>query len=288
MNFIDISSWQYGLDLETLFRENPSLDGVIVKSSGGVSYVQTTCDPWVQYLHKHNKPFGFYHYLDDDGQHSSGAMEARYFVQNTKSYFGFGMPFADYEGEALNKGTKYLQEFLDTVYDLTTVRCGVYCSLSVVQSQDFSQISKNYPLWVAQYADMNPVSGFLDNPWQNGSVSPFPRYIIHQYTCCGHLNGWNGNFDFDKVYLSEEEWREMCGGNKPDELRGPDAVVISDILSNKYGIKEERARKLREAGYDPDRCQQKINEIYDMANRIKPIVKGNMDYLNSIVKVVRS
>ena len=286
MNFIDISSWQYGLDLDTLFKNN-NLDGVIVKSSGGVSYVQSTCDKWIQFLHKHNKPFGFYHYLNDDNQGASGALEARYFVQNTKSYFGFGMPFADYEGEALKKGTKYLLEFLETVYLLTNVRCGVYTSLSVIQSQDFSEIAKNYPLWVAQYADFNQVNGFLESPWLSGSVSPFNRFIIHQYTSCGHLKGWNGNLDFDKVYLTKEEWEEMCKGKKPDELKGPDATVVSEVLSGRYGTNEKRRKSLIEAGYDPDKVQKKINEIYELANQIRPILKGNMEYINSIVKVVK-
>lgn len=286
MNFIDISSWQYGLDLDTMFRENP-LDGVIVKSSGGVSYVQTTCDGWIQWLHKKGKPFGFYHYLNDDGQGASGALEARYFVQNTKSYFGLGMPFVDYEAEALSKGTKYLLEFLETVYLLTGVRCGVYCSLSVLKSQDFTEIAKHYPLWVAQYADMEPVYKFKETPWQNGSVAPFNRYIIHQYTSCGHLKGWNGNLDFDKVYLTEEEWRELCKGKTPESLKGPDATVISEVLMGRYGTNEKRRQNLIQAGYDPDKVQKKINEIYEMASKIKPIVKGNLEYLNSIVKVVK-
>ena len=35
MNLIDIASWQAGLDLEKLFRLNPTLDGVIVKLTQG-------------------------------------------------------------------------------------------------------------------------------------------------------------------------------------------------------------------------------------------------------------
>lgn len=295
MNYVDISSWQYGLSLDTLFGANPSLDGVIVKSSGGVSYVQTTCDAWVQWLIKNRKPWGFYHYLDDDGRKSSGAEEARFFVSQTRNYFGLGLPFADYEADAKQMGTGYLKEFLDTVYELTGVKAGVYCSLSVVQSQDFSAIAAaGYPLWVAQYPDYNPVYGFVDNPWQKGSYAPFARYIAHQYTSRGRLNGWGGNLDFDKVTVTAEEWEALAAGREepqpgpPAELKGPDPAVVSDLLDGRYGIGEERVRKLREAGYDPDKVQAKINELYGIAAKIRPLIEGNLSYLDSIIRIVRT
>ena len=232
MNFVDISSWQKGLDLSTLFRDNP-LDGVIVKTTGGVSYVQPTADPWIQWLHKNGKMWGFYHYLDDDGQHASGAMEARYFVDNTRSYFGLGVPFVDYEAQALNRGTKYLLEFLSTVYALTNVRCGVYTSLSVVQSQDFSQIAKDgYPLWVAQYASMDIVIGFQENPWQRGSVSPFPKYWMHQYSGNGRLQGYSGAIDLDKFYGTEEDWRRLAGKGEPTPTPAPASAPTTKTVED--------------------------------------------------------
>lgn len=292
MNFIDISSWQKGLDLSSLFALNP-IDGVIVKATGGVSYVQPTCDPWVQWLHKNGKPWGFYHYLDDDGQHASGAMEARYFVDNTRSYFGLGVPFVDYEANALNRGTKYLLEFLETVYALTNVRCGVYCSLSVIQSQDFSQITK-YPLWMAQYADMNIVNGFQENPWQRGSVSPFPKYWIHQYTGNGRLNGYSGALDLDKFYGTEEDWRRLAGKGEPSPtpvpstLKPADPGIVLRTLKDEFGIGEARRTALKKEGYDPDSVQETINRLYGIAGNVKKDIGKDMSYLNSILWIVRS
>ncbi len=44
LNFIDISSWQAGLDLAAVFAQNP-LDGVIVKATEKINYVNPHCDP---------------------------------------------------------------------------------------------------------------------------------------------------------------------------------------------------------------------------------------------------
>ena len=293
MNFIDISNWQKSIDLATVFAKNAALDGVIVKSTGGVSGVQATCDPWVQWLMANGKPWGFYHYLDEDYRGSTGKAEAEWFVKNTKNYFGHGMPFADYEAQAKSLGTGYLKEFLDTVYSLTGIKAGVYCSLTVVQSQNFSAIaSAGYPLWLAQYADMNP-TGIQENPWQKGSYAPFTKYIIQQYSSCGQLAGYGFRLDMDKVWLTRAEWDEMVKGSAPSPapmptvLKPADPEVVNAVLCNEYGINAERVRKLKEAGYDPDSVQAKINELYAIAAKVKPIIGNNLDYLGCIGQIMR-
>ena len=292
LNFIDISSWQKGLDLGAVFGKNASLDGVIVKSSGGSSYVQPTCDSWVQWLISHNRPWGFYHYLDDDYKHSSGKVEAEFWVKTCKNYFGKGVPWADYEHPAKDKGTKYLREFLDTVYSLTGVKPGVYCSLSVVQSQDFKEIaSAGYPLWVAQYANNNAVYGFQENPWQKGSVSPFDRYVMHQYTSCGYLNGFSGRLDFDKFYGSAGDWKALAMGKEPEPLKPVkpvDSEIINKILDGVLGVEGERVRRLEELGYSPSEVQKKVNELYNAAQCCKRYLSGNLDYLDAIGKILKS
>jgi len=293
MNFIDISSWQRGLDLSALFRQNP-IDGVIVKTSGGASYTQDTADPWIQWLIKNGKPWGFYHFLNDDWKGSSGKAEAEFFVSRCRSYFGKGMPFADYEASALSFGTYYLKAFLDTVYSLTGVKCGVYCSLSVIHEQDFSEIAKaGYPLWVAQYADSAVVNGFLETPWQSGSVSPFPKYVMHQYSGNGRLKGYANALDLDKYYGTKEDWAKMLSnGYSPSpeptpERKSVNPSVVADILAGRFGTGVERVERLSREGFDPVECQNKVNEVYGIAQSCKKYINGNEDYLNSIIKVVK-
>lgn len=285
MNLIDIASYQGGMDLDAMFQKNAALDGVIVKATEGVGYVNPYCDGWVQTLRRLGKPWGFYHYLSG----GDPIAEADYLWKNTKNYFGEGIPCADYEGDALKAGTGYLKRFLDRIYELSGVKPFVYCSLSVVQSQDFYAIANaGYQLWLAQYANYNPVDGFQDRPWQSGSVKPFSRYVMHQYTSNGRLNGWDKGLDFDQYAGSYAEWLETArGGEAPAPSHGVDPVVVGDVLHGKYGIGMERVRLLTEAGYDPEAVQNKVNELYGIAQSCYKYARGNMEYINDIVYIMR-
>lgn len=293
MNLIDISSWQKGVDLSALFATNP-LDGVVVKATQGTGYVNPEYAGWVKWLSDHDKPFGFYHYCDG----SDADAEATHFYNTVKPYIGKGIPVADYEGEALLKGTSWLKRFLDRFYALSGVRAMIYCSLSVVREQPFDALT-DHPLWVAQYADMNPVYGFVDKPWQRGSVAPFTSYAMHQYTSCGRLNGYNGNLDFDQFCGSYALWLEMARGEAqptptpastptPITLKPADPQIVLAVLKNEYGIGQERVNKLRAAGYDPADVQTTINRVYGIANKVKQDIGNDMKYLNSILWIARS
>ena len=215
--------------------------------------------------------------------------EARFYVESVKPWLGKAALAVDYEGETLKKGTGYLKACLDEVFRLTGIRPFVYCSqVSCLEAQDFSAVAAaGYPLWVAQYADYNPVRGFLADPWHRGSPSPFPAYAMRQYTSCGRLNGWGKNLDFDLFYGSAEDWKALCG-IAPAALKGPDPRVVADVLAGRYGIGAQRIAGLRAAGYDPNKVQAKIDELYAAAFKIKPLLAGNMDYLDSIMQIVRT
>lgn len=291
MNLIDISSWQHGLDLAGLFSQNPDLDGVMVKLTQGTGYVNPDANAWITWLTLNRKPFGTYHYLDGSG----ATAEAQHYAAEAKKWPG-GVLAIDYEDAVLRNGTGYLKECLDEVYRLTGIRPLVYCSqISALEAQNFSAIAAaGYKLWVAQYADFSPVYGFLETPWHKGSVAPFKSYVMQQYTSCGVLDGWKSYLDLDKYFGTAEEWRAMCGARPapepapPAELKGPDPVVVSEVLMNRYGVGQERIAKLKEAGYDPQKVQAKIDELYAVAFKVKPLVAGNMEYMNSIVKIVKT
>lgn len=288
MNFIDIASWQKGISLPTLFAEN-NLDGVIVKATEGEKYTNPEYSAWTQWLHDNGKPFGVYHFCDG----LSAVAEAKHFYAVVKPYIGIAVPFADYEYPATNQGTQWLKTFLNTFYELSGIKCPVYCSLSVIQSQDFTAIANDgYQLWLAQYADMKPVNGFIDNPWQKGSVSPFPKYVMHQYTSCGQLKGWSGRLDFDLFYGSVTDWNAMAGADKPQPapvvLKDADPQIVAAVLNGDYGIGNERVQKLTAAGYNADSVQKKINELYGIAANCKKYCAGQMGYLDSIVRLIRT
>lgn len=295
MNFIDIASWQHGLDLSAVYRQNPNLDGVIVKVSQHTKYVNPDAKAWLDWLLANGKPAGTYHYLDLYGAEA----EAQHYVESVKPWLGSVALAIDYEGNTVRKGAAYLKACLDEVYRLTGVKPFVYVSQSFIATGGFKDIaSAGYPLWLAQYADKNTVNGFLEKPWQKGSVSPWAKISMQQYTECGRLSGWKDNLDFDKFFGTAADWAALYGGSAqpepapapapaPAKLKGPDPVVVNEIISNKFGVGAAREKKLREAGYDPQKCQAKVNELYGVAAKIKPLLAGNMDYINSIIKIVR-
>ena len=288
MNFIDIASHQAGINLPVMFSEN-NLDGVIVKATQGTSYVNPYFGEWSAWLNGNQKPWGTYHYcIGEDAK-----AEAQFFYNAVKPFIGTVVPAADYEEQsAMQRGTVWLKEFLDEFYRISGVRCLVYCSQSVTQSQNFNAIAQaGYQLWMAQYADYNPVYGFLDNPWHKGSVSPFMGWVMHQYTSSGILNGWRSRLDLDKFYGNASDWKALAHADAPTppaELKPADPAIVSEVLMGHYGIGGERIAKLTAAGYDADSVQNKINELYGIASKVKPIIGNNTDYINSIASIVRS
>ena len=281
MNFIDISSWQKGIDLAAVSAQNP-LDGVIIKATEGTYYTCPEMKGWADYVLKIGKPLGLYHFMAGGDPHA----EAAYFVSVARPYLGKAVLVADYEGNALKKGTKHLKEFLDTVLELTGVKPLVYCSLSVVQSQDFNAIAKTYKLWVAQYASMDVVKGFQENPWQKGSVSPFSSYVMHQYTGNGRLSGYSGALDLDKYLGSYSSWMEMAEGDE-QPLKPADPEIIKRVLDGEFDVGAERIQRLLEAGYDPTSVQEMINSLYSIAFSCRKFMKGYEDYSESIAQIIR-
>jgi len=285
MNFIDIASWQAGIDLEKMFRTNP-LDGVIIKATQGTQYVNTEYNAWIKWLTEHDKLTGVYHFAN--GQDAKA--EAKHFYSVVKPVIGKVIPILDYEADALKKGTGWVKQFVDAFREMSGATCMIYCSLSVIHDQNWKGLTE-CPLWIAQYADNNDVYGFLETPWQKGNVVPFPRYWMHQYTSHGHLNSWSGRLDLNKFYGTAEAWKSLCTGNAPAPTPTYKPVtpeVCLAVLHGDYKTGTERQILLREAGYDPTAVQKKINELYVTASKVKADIGDNMDYINSILWIVRS
>lgn len=236
LNFIDISSWQAGLDLAAVFAQNP-LDGVIVKATEKINYVNPHCDPWVQWCIKNKKPWGFYHFLAG----SDPVAEAKFFVKNTINYFHDGLPCADYEGNIVQiGGSSYLKTFLDTVYEETGVKPMVYCSLSTIQAavNGFRSIAAaGYPLWLAQWA--GNYTNFVPNPWQNGSYEPFKKITMHQYTDRGKLNGFSGNLDLDIFYGTVDDWNTLTGKDETQPSPAPDPAPTDKSIAQAVQLLRE-------------------------------------------------
>lgn len=264
MNFIDISGWQKGLNLATLYSKNPDLGGVVIKATGGVSIYQSTFKPWADWMAEHGKPVGAYHFLDDDYRDSSGAKEAEFFVSKIKGYIGKVVPIADYEGRAKDKmGAKYLKEFLDTFYSMTGVKPMVYMSLGCCAQAGMKAIAEaGYPLWVAQYPDYNPVYGFKADPWKRGAVTPWKSETMRQYTSQLYIPGWQSHLDADLFYGTREDWDRLVGtAESPASPPKTVAELAQEVIAGKWGNGTARKEALEKAGYDYSAVQKAVNEM---------------------------
>lgn len=205
MNGIDISSYQRGLDLSKV-----PCDFVIIKATEGTGHVQSdTCDKWVQQAKSLGKKWGFYHFMNA----ADPVAQANWFVKNTMNYFGEGIPVLDYEMYG-RTGTANAKKFLDRVYELTSVRCLVYTSRSVLTEENWGAIAPNHGLWVAQYASNN-TTGYQSSPWlPSGSFGAWSGCVIHQYSSAGRLDGWGSNLDLDIAYMTPDQWDAYARGDR--------------------------------------------------------------------------
>lgn len=264
MNVIDISEYQHGMNLSTMYSKNPDLGGVIIKATGGTCIFQEkTFKPWADWMIANNKPFGFYHFLDDDFRNSSGQAEAEFFVSKTKEYFGKGIPILDYEMQAKNLGVGYLKNALDTVYALTGVKPLVYCSQGLTAGMT-SIANAGYKVWVAQYANYNKVYGFQSNPWKKGDVGPFGKEVMRQYTSQMYIPGWSKNLDASLFYGDRPDWDKLVGIEPvfppPSQKKSLDEIA-REVIDGKWGNGKNRQLALEKAGYSYNEVQAKVNEI---------------------------
>ena len=206
---IDIASYQSGLDLTKV-----KVDGVIIKATQGTTYVNPCCNRHYAQAKQAGILRGLYHYASGVG----AAAEADAFVRNIQGYVGDALLALDWEGaqnSAFGKNdVAYCKEFLDRVYAITGVRPLIYMSKSVCRAHDWSSVARDYGLWVAQYASMDP-TGFQAKPWTDSKgYGAWPYPAIYQYSSHGRLDGYSGNLDLDLAYMTREAWGKYAAAKK--------------------------------------------------------------------------
>lgn len=213
LNGIDISNWQDGINLSAV-----PADFVIVKVTEGTTYVSPVADTQYQGAKSTGRLLGVYHFATGAG----AAEEGKFFLSNVQGYLGEAVLFLDWEGDVVAKGVGYAKAFLDYVYQQTGIRPLIYMSKSVTNSYDWSTVSANYGLWVAQYADSNP-TGYQDNPWTDDKgYGSWSAPAIFQYASTGRLSGYDGNLDLDKFYGDTEAWHNFAKSDRVTPEPKPD------------------------------------------------------------------
>ena len=204
---IDISNHQAGLSLDKVFP-----DFVILKATEGTNFVDIYCDSWVQQAKSLRIPWGFYHFAME----ANPETEARFFLDNTRDYFGQGIPVLDWETD---QTVDWVNIFVKTVHDETGVWPWIYAN-----PWRFNQggVEQNCARWVAAYPGGTP--NFNEPPYANGNV------VAWQFTSTGRLEGWDGNLDLNVFYGDENDWQAY--------VEGDNAMTVDDILNAEIPVQK--------------------------------------------------
>lgn len=226
MRGIDISSWQEGIDLARVIRDN-ALEFVVVKATEGCAFVETTCDDFIETCKAAGICWGFYHFAG----HNEPEAEADYFFNACSGYFGHGVPVLDVEG---GQSGKWVQRFVDRLHALTGVYPIIYMSTGYVEEMDETQVPSTCGLWAAQYPYY--AHGFDDLTFDD-TIGPWSFAAMWQFTSEGHLSGYAGNLDLDYAFMSPDAWALYA---RPADFAG--TTVILPSPTELHTFEDERIR----------------------------------------------
>lgn len=208
---IDVSSWQGKIDVRYM-----SVDFVIAKATEDVDYVNPYCDFVVQQCIESGKKWGFYHYAKGAEPES----EARFFVDNTRTYFGRGIPVLDFEGEAVTSwGVTGAKTFLDAVQRDTGVKPLIYMSESLCSDCDWSSlVAADYGLWIAKYPNVaHPTFEDVANAGANLDTGAWPFAAIWQFASDCRVSGYDGDLDGNLAFMDASAWDAYAGAHTSGE-----------------------------------------------------------------------
>ena len=270
MNGIDIASYQAGINLSVV-----PCDFVIIKATEGTGYVNPDYTRAYSQAKNAGKCLGIYHYANGGNVQA----EADHFLRQVGNRVGEAILILDWEAQSNPAfGTNdfnWVKSWCDYVKSKTGVAPMVY----IQQSAMGRLLGIGYPLWVAQYADMNP-TGYQATPWNEGAYS----CAMRQYSSRGRLNGWGGDLDLDKFYGDRAAWNKYAGkGNTvtPTQPVASESTLelVVGVMQGKYGDGDTRKARL---GSKYTEVQSMINHISSassqtLAAEVKAGKYGNGD-----------
>lgn len=251
---IDISNWQNGIQLGAV-----PCDFAICKATQGTSYTSPDCVRQVEQCMSLGKLWGVYHYVGGQG----AIAEADFFVDSVANWIGQGVLVVDWEANENSAwgDLGYLNSLCHRVWERTGIPPLVYASLSVFPWDIAS--ANNSGTWVAQYANNEP-TGYQDTPWNEDAFS----CTIRQYASTGQLEGWGGNLDLNKAYLTPEEWMLYANPGSTPQPPIPVPVdssikdatdIVVEVMQGVHGDGDARRNSL---GSRYDEVQGLIDHIY--------------------------
>jgi len=224
MNGIDISNYQSGINAKTI-----DADFIIVKATEGTSYTSPSFEKQIKAAIAGGKRVGVYHYASGLDWKS----EAQYFLKVAGDYVGKAVFVLDWESGGNGSYSQYAswcKPFLDYVAAQTKSTPVIYCSQSIMSKLS----SMGYPMWIAQYPNYNS-TGYQSSPWNEGAYT----CAIRQYSSAGKLDGYSGNLDMNKSYITGSEWDALIGGEEVEDNNVTGIHMSMAVNTNRNKWKRE-------------------------------------------------
>lgn len=206
LNGIDISGWQSGIDVASV-----DADFVIVKATGGTSFVNPDFRRQIDQAIASGKLVGCYHFAGDNNP-GSWEEEAAHFLSTVSDYVGHAVMVLDWEADATEWPVSWAENWLQRVADSTGSTPWFYSYSSYVNSHDCSSIAR-FPLWIAAYYAGYEPMGYQDNPPLYGGTGAWSDKVCYQYSSTGDVGGYDGRLDINKFYGSREDFAAFYGGS---------------------------------------------------------------------------
>ena len=115
--------------------------------------------------------------------------------------------------------------------------------------------------------------------WYAAPGASKPKYTcaIWQYSWEGRFNGSPYNTDMDYCYDDS-----LFGGKKSEPETKPNTdksidELAQEVIDGKWGINEERKKRLTEAGYDYNAVQSRVNEILRSKKSVDELAREVID-----------
>lgn len=252
MNGIDISNWQRGFDLK---KYRP--DFVIVKATEGISYVDKSCDNFIQQAISNNIPWGFYHFA----RPNNASTEAEFFYNNTKGYTRKGIPVLDFEDSRCSND--WLNTFVSRYHDLSGVFPWIYMNSDFINNKKYGTpyVKNNCGLWLAGYPSSKRTTTYPATPcpyehngWTLAAWQFTDKYLtgnieVDADIFYGNVNAWN-------LYANPESKQPI--NTSPSTLD-----LATRVINGEYGNGTKRREAL---GARYAEVQSEVSKIYQMAN----------------------
>jgi GH25 family lysozyme M1 (1,4-beta-N-acetylmuramidase) len=157
-------------------------DFFLMKATEGTGYTDPKFTSFQTACHQNNIPLGYYHFARPDL--NSAVNEADWFCSVIKPLNG-ELICLDYEQMAYADPVGWSLAFVNRVHEKLGVWPLVYLNQSLAHGHDWSSVSKNCGLWLAQY----------DNISTSATPQPGWNIAMKQYTSTGSIMGIAGNVD---------------------------------------------------------------------------------------------